>query len=544
MSEKKYVSPAKLGVYHSKLKSDMASADQSTLEAAKSFATEELEGFAGEVNTAIDTLTGAIDDLETSKADTEHSHAINDITGLQAELDKIDDHISNSDVHFTADERTKLSGIAEKANNYTHPNSGVTAGTYKSVTVNAQGHVTAGSNPTTLAGYGITDAEAKGTVNTHNTATDAHNDIRVALNELTTKVTNFLNVTDTTKDQLSEIIALIEENADSIETITSGKVNVTDIINNLTTNVANKPLSAAQGVVLAGLVEDLTTSLGTTNTNLSTLQTTVSNHTANKDNPHGVTKAQVGLGNVPNVVTNDQTVTYTVASANADLTSGEKLSVAFGKIAKAINSFLAHIANVANPHSVTKAQVGLGNVDNTADADKTVKSATTATTLSGLTATVAELNYMDGVTSNVQTQLDGKSNTGHGHAIGDVTGLQTELDGKSANGHGHAIADVTNLQSTLDSMQEAIDEAASSSGGGGGSFDFDAYANLSGYSYTYNKASGQEVISYSGSTFATRTSTKDSDGNWTITVVCSSAGINSTRKWTKDTSGNWSAVDV
>jgi hypothetical protein len=41
---------------------------------------------------------------------------------------------------------------------YTHPNSGVTAGTYRSVTVNAQGHVTAGSNPTTLAGYQISDA--------------------------------------------------------------------------------------------------------------------------------------------------------------------------------------------------------------------------------------------------------------------------------------------------------------------------------------------------------------------------------------------------
>lgn len=32
------------------------------------------------------------------------------------------------------------------------------AGTYRSVTVNAQGHVTAGTNPDTLAGYGITDA--------------------------------------------------------------------------------------------------------------------------------------------------------------------------------------------------------------------------------------------------------------------------------------------------------------------------------------------------------------------------------------------------
>ena len=44
---------------------------------------------------------------------------------------------------------------------YSHPSSGVTAGTYRSVTVNAQGHVTAGTNPTTLVGYGITDAAAK-----------------------------------------------------------------------------------------------------------------------------------------------------------------------------------------------------------------------------------------------------------------------------------------------------------------------------------------------------------------------------------------------
>ena len=48
---------------------------------------------------------------------------------------------------------------------YTHPSSGVTAGTYRSVTVNAQGHVTGGSNPTTLAGYGITDAKiSNGTI--------------------------------------------------------------------------------------------------------------------------------------------------------------------------------------------------------------------------------------------------------------------------------------------------------------------------------------------------------------------------------------------
>lgn len=40
-----------------------------------------------------------------------------------------------------------------------HASSGVSAGTYKSVTVNSTGHVTGGTNPTTLSGYGIKDAK-------------------------------------------------------------------------------------------------------------------------------------------------------------------------------------------------------------------------------------------------------------------------------------------------------------------------------------------------------------------------------------------------
>lgn len=42
---------------------------------------------------------------------------------------------------------------------FNHANSGATAGTYRSVTVNARGHVIEGTNPTTLSGYGITDAK-------------------------------------------------------------------------------------------------------------------------------------------------------------------------------------------------------------------------------------------------------------------------------------------------------------------------------------------------------------------------------------------------
>lgn len=45
----------------------------------------------------------------------------------------------------------------------THNISGVKAGTYKSVTVDTYGHVTTGTNPTTLSGYGITDALSSST---------------------------------------------------------------------------------------------------------------------------------------------------------------------------------------------------------------------------------------------------------------------------------------------------------------------------------------------------------------------------------------------
>lgn len=92
-------------------------------------------------------------------------------------------------------------------------------------------------------------------------------------------------------------------------------------------------------------------------------------------NPHKVNKEQVGLGNVPNVTTNDQTPTYEEAEEFENISSGEKLSIAFGKIQKAISSLLGHINNFDNPHKTTKSQIQLGNVDNTSDVDKPVSTA-------------------------------------------------------------------------------------------------------------------------------------------------------------------------
>ena len=64
-------------------------------------------------------------------------------------------------------------------------------------------------------------------------------------------------------------------------------------------------------------------------------------HIQNQNNPHNVTKQQVGLGNVTNV---------------------EQASK---------SDFQHHLDNHNNPHSVTKAQIGLGNVTNVEQASKT-----------------------------------------------------------------------------------------------------------------------------------------------------------------------------
>lgn len=81
-------------------------------------------------------------------------------------------------------------------------------------------------------------------------------------------------------------------------------------------------------------------------------------HVDNQDNPHKVTKKQIGLENVPNVATNDQTPTYTAPTALTALVPGEKLGTAFGKLARAVLSLVAHIGNKANPHGVTAKQAG------------------------------------------------------------------------------------------------------------------------------------------------------------------------------------------
>lgn len=107
----------------------------------------------------------------------------------------------------------------------------------------------------------VGDTAVSTKINNHNTSATAHSDIRNLITGLTTRLNALADSDDTTLDQLSEFVAYIKSNRTLIENVTTNKVNVSDIIDNLTTNVSNKPLSAAQGVAIKSLIDSLQTAV-------------------------------------------------------------------------------------------------------------------------------------------------------------------------------------------------------------------------------------------------------------------------------------------
>lgn len=107
-------------------------------------------------------------------------------------------------------------------------------------------------------------------------------------------------------------------------------------------------------------------------------------HTGDTANPHGVTKAQVGLSNVDNT-----------SDANKPVSTAQQAVL---DLKAATSDLTAHTGNTSNPHGVTKTQVGLGNVDNTSDANKPISTATQSAL--NLKAAASDLTAHTGNTSN------------------------------------------------------------------------------------------------------------------------------------------------
>ncbi len=170
--------------------------------------------------------------------------------------------------------------------------SGATAGTYKSVTVDAKGRVTAGTNPTTLADYGISDAASS----THNHTLDALSNVTITSNAagevLKWDGSKWVNNT------LAEAGIQPAIAAGTTAQYWRGDKTWRDLFTDVRAATLTGLSTATSAVVSA--TDTVLGALGKLQKQVSDNLTTLTSHTGSTSNPHGVTKAQVGLGDVDN----------------------------------------------------------------------------------------------------------------------------------------------------------------------------------------------------------------------------------------------------
>lgn len=141
------------------------------------------------------------------------------------------------------------------------------------------------------------------------------------------------------------------------------KTNLDNTVQGLANEITNRTNAInALRTELKTYVDDL---IADTGSDVTALETKVNNHIANKSNPHTVTKTHVGLGNVNNTSDADKPVSTAQATAIAD-------AKAAGTTAQ--TSINSHAGREDNPHTVTRAQLGLATTDQVVFAKTTAPS--------------------------------------------------------------------------------------------------------------------------------------------------------------------------
>jgi hypothetical protein len=169
---------------------------------------------------------------------------------------------------------------------------------------------------------------------------DRNEAIATAKTELTTIINKEIS------DRKAADLANFKELEDSMNVIIDNlEVRIQDTDGNLAKEVENRKGEINR---VEKLISDETATRAQADTNVNAK---VDSHITNKSNPHGVTKAQVGLGNVNNTSDADKPVSTAQATAIAD-------AKAAGTNAQA--NLNTHTQNKSNPHNVTRDQLGMG----------------------------------------------------------------------------------------------------------------------------------------------------------------------------------------
>lgn len=141
------------------------------------------------------------------------------------------------------------------------------------------------------------------------------------------------------------------------------KTNLDNTVQGLANEITNR--TNAINALRTELKTYIDNQISDTGSDLTALETKVNNHLANKSNPHTVNKAQVGLGNASNTSDADKPVSTAQAAAIAD-------AKAAGTAAQ--TSINSHAGRKNNPHTVTRAQLGLATTDQVVFAKTTAPS--------------------------------------------------------------------------------------------------------------------------------------------------------------------------
>lgn len=141
------------------------------------------------------------------------------------------------------------------------------------------------------------------------------------------------------------------------------KTNLDNTVQGLANEITNR--TNAINALRTELKTYIDNQISDTGSDVTALETKVNNHIANKSNPHGVTKSQVGLGNASNTSDANKPVSTAQAAAIAD-------AKAAGTAAQ--TSINNHAGRKDNPHTVTRAQLGLATTDQVVFAKTTAPS--------------------------------------------------------------------------------------------------------------------------------------------------------------------------
>lgn len=241
--------------------------------------------------------------------------------------------------------------------------------------------------------YKIADAISEGNVKAMQAlmehVADHHNPHRITLADL--GIDELGNLIPATKDEAEGgvdnthyMTALRTDQYAQAKIVPVINAHVGDKSNPHGTTAAQVGLGSVQNYPVASTVEaeaGVATNRYMTPATTTTLMTKnfkplVDAHIADKTNPHGTTKAQVGLGSVDNYPT------ATAQEAGEGKATNRFMTPYLTSIAIAAQVNVAidfHTSDFDNPHKTTKAQVGLGNVDNYATASTQEATAGTAT---------------------------------------------------------------------------------------------------------------------------------------------------------------------